>query len=156
MENTGGYNRLLRFSDEEYQEYLIKKGDTAKKKTKKKKKYNNKKTFYNGITFDSMGECARYQELELLEKAGEIHSLETQPKFMLLEGFRLRGKSHRSIEYHADFKYYSNRHKSWVIEDFKSKPTKTRVYNMKKKMFLSRYGDEYVFIESFKNGEALF
>lgn len=146
---------MLRFSDEEYQEYLIKKGDTTKKKTKKRK-YNNKKTFYNRITFDSMGECERYQTLELLEKAGEIHSLETQPKFLLQDSFKLRGKTHRKIEYNADFKYYSNKYKSWVVEDFKSNPTKTVIYNMKKKMFLKLYGDEYLFIESAKKGDAIY
>lgn len=146
---------LLRFSDKEYEEFLNKK-EVGMKKTTRKRKYNNKKTYYNGILFDSMGECNRYQDLELLERAGEIHSLETQPKFKILDEFKLRGKAHRAIEYHADFKYYSNRHKSWVVEDFKSKPTKTRVYNMKKKMFLSKYGDQYLLVESFEDGEAIF
>lgn len=37
-------------------------------------KYNNHKTIVDGIKFDSIREAERYQELKLLETAGEISS----------------------------------------------------------------------------------
>jgi hypothetical protein len=33
-----------------------------------KAKYKNKKVEYNGIVFDSKKECARYRQLEILER----------------------------------------------------------------------------------------
>lgn len=39
-------------------------------------KYNNRKTTVDGIKFDSIREAERYQELKLLEEAGEISHLE--------------------------------------------------------------------------------
>lgn len=38
-------------------------------------KYNNHKTIVDGIKFDSIREAERYQELKLLETAGEISHL---------------------------------------------------------------------------------
>ena len=38
-------------------------------------KYRNKKITINGITFDSIKESKRYQELKLLERANEITEL---------------------------------------------------------------------------------
>ena len=48
-------------------------------------KYNNKKVVLNGITFDSQKEARRYRDLSLLERAGEIKSLELQKAFILAE-----------------------------------------------------------------------
>ena len=45
-----------------------------------KRKYHNKKVTIDGITFDSKKEARRYQELKLLERAGEIQNLELQKK----------------------------------------------------------------------------
>ena len=47
-------------------------------------KYGNKKTVVDGITFDSRKEAKRYQELKLLEKAGEIKDLRRQVVHLLL------------------------------------------------------------------------
>ena len=41
-------------------------------------KYKNKKVVLNGITFDSQEEARRYRDLSLLERVGEIESLELQ------------------------------------------------------------------------------
>ena len=43
-------------------------------------KYKNKKVVLNGITFDSQKEARRYRDLSLLERAGEIKSLELQKR----------------------------------------------------------------------------
>ena len=57
-------------------------------------KYNSKKTVVNGQTFDSRKEAKHYQELLLLERAGKIHDLRTQVKFVLIpsSGAKIRGR----------------------------------------------------------------
>ena len=52
------------------------------------------------------------------------------------------GERVRAIRYLADFTYYRDTGGSWeyVVEDVKSKPTRTRVYLMKKKMMADRLG----------------
>ena len=110
-------------------------------------KYNARKVEIDGITFDSLKEAARYKELKLLERTGEIADLELQPKFVLLDSFYYEGKKEREISYVADFKYYDKAKARTVVEDVKG--FKTDVYKIKRKLFLSMYclGDT-VFIES--------
>lgn len=109
-------------------------------------KYEAKKTLVDGVVFDSKKEAARYQELKLLEKAGGIKDLSLQPNFLLQDKFKCQGKTHRKIEYIADFQYYIIKDKKWVIEDVKG--FKTDVYKLKKKLFLKKYGEDYDFVES--------
>ncbi len=106
-------------------------------------KYNARKTSINGIVFDSKREASRYQELKLLEKAGEITNLVLQPSFLLQEPFKRRGKQYRSINYIADFQYREERTGLDVIEDVKG--TETEVFRIKKKLFLFLYGKVYDF-----------
>ena len=47
-------------------------------------KYHAKKTTYQGQTFDSKKEATRYQELRLLQLAGEITDLQRQVPFLLI------------------------------------------------------------------------
>lgn len=47
-------------------------------------KYGAQKTCIDGITFHSKREALYYADLRLLEKAGEIHSLEIQPKYPIV------------------------------------------------------------------------
>ena len=68
-------------------------------------KYNNKKTQVNMYVFDSALEAKRYKQLALLEKANKISNLKLQPRFLLQESFEKNGKTHRKIEYIADFEY---------------------------------------------------
>ena len=103
-----------------------------------KRKYRNKPTEVDGITFASKKEAKRYQELKLLERAGEISNLKLQPAFPLrVHGYKI-GK------YIADFSYMSqSKHKpegSLVVEDVKSTATKTPVYSIKKKLMLAIHG----------------
>lgn len=102
-----------------------------------KSKYNAKKTLVDGICFDSKAEARRYQELKLLEKAGEIKGLVLQPKYLLQEAFEKNGKRYRAIYYIADFEYLDG--SAIIIEDVKGK--KTAMYQLKKKMFERRYPD---------------
>jgi hypothetical protein len=106
-------------------------------------KYKAKPTTIGGVKFDSKAEAQRYTTLVLLEKAGKISGLALQPKFTLLEKFRYHGKGMRAIHYVADFMYLENG-KS-IVEDVKG--MKTSVYELKLKLFLSMYGDKYVFRE---------
>ena len=107
-------------------------------------KYNARKTIIDGIKLDSKKEADRYCELKLLERAGEISHLQLQPKFLLVEGFRHEGKKYQDINYIADFQYIE-KDGTEVVED--TKGFKTDVYNIKKKLFLWKYGERFVFRE---------
>ena len=108
-------------------------------------KFHNRKTFYKGVIYDSKKEAKRAYELDLLRRAGFISNYERQRRFILQDGFKIRGKSIRAITYVADFYYYDNNKKTWVVED--TKGFRTDVYKLKKKLFLYKYPD-IVFIES--------
>ena len=106
-------------------------------------KYGAHRTEVDGILFDSKREAARYQELKILEKSGEIKDLVRQPVFTLQEAFMCDGKKERSITYRADFMYEENGRT--IVEDVKG--MKTEVYKIKRKLFLYQYGDRYTFRE---------
>lgn len=110
------------------------------------RKYKAKKVVVDGITFDSKKEAGRYQELKLLERAGVIKGLVLQPRFLLQDKFKYKGKTERKIEYIADFKYLDTKTGKIVVEDVKGYPTET--YKLKRKLFLKQYGDKFEFIES--------
>ena len=96
-------------------------------------KYNAKKTELDGITFDSKLEANRYAELKLMERAGVIQQLQLQPKFTLQEAFEKDGKKYRAITYIADFMYFDNEKRQWVVED--AKGVETEVFKIKRKLF---------------------
>lgn len=106
-------------------------------------KYNSHKTTVDGIKFDSIREAERYQELKLLEAAGEILHLELQPVVVIQDKFIYQGKTIRAITYRADFAYFDHAVNRAVIEDVKG--METDVFMIKKKMFLKKYGDSYEF-----------
>lgn len=96
---------------------------------KKQPKYRNKKVMIDGRTFDSIREGKRYQELRLLEKAGEISHLECQPRFKLFCGTRpVLFDSGRQATYVADFAYFDGERR--VIED--AKGFRTPEYKLKR------------------------
>lgn len=47
-------------------------------------KYNAKKVEIDGITFDSKKEAARYCDLKLMQRAGEIRDLQLQVEYELI------------------------------------------------------------------------
>ena len=102
-------------------------------------KYGNKKTIVRGIPFDSRAEGARYQELKLLEKAGEIRDLQLQPKFELIP----KQPGERAVTYTADFMYEEKAPAEWVliwrtiVEDVKG--VKTKDYVIRRKLFKFRF-----------------
>lgn len=91
-------------------------------------KYGNKKTEVDGITFDSQAEARRYKALKLLERAGEIQSLELQPVYELVPSVTLYGRKRTAVRYKADFRYIHNG--QTVVEDVKG--MRTPVYNLKR------------------------
>lgn len=89
-------------------------------------KYKNVKVIVDGIKFDSKGEANRSQELELLQKAGEIKNLNRQVRIPCIIN------SVKVFTYVADFMYYDNRLGKNVIEDFKG--MLTDVFKLKQKI----------------------
>jgi len=103
-------------------------------------KYRAVKTIIDGVTFDSKKEAARYSELRLCEKYGQISNLELQPKYVLVSKFTTRsGEKIRELSYVADFRYIDELSGEYVVEDVKG--MKTDVYKIKKKLLLWRYPD---------------
>lgn len=99
-------------------------------------KYHSKSIEFEGIRFDSIAEYRRYEELKLMEKAGEISCLSVHPRFLLQEAFITPdGKREAQITYEADFKYFEQGKP--VVEDVKG--VRTEVYKIKRKLFLKRY-----------------
>ncbi len=98
-------------------------------------KYKNRKIVVDNIKFDSILEANRYQELKLLQKAKQISNLRLQVPFLLQEGFKKNGKTHRKIEYIADFVYEENG--QTIVED--TKGMKTETFKIKQKLFEYKY-----------------
>ena len=99
-------------------------------------KYRNHKTEYNGVQFDSKKEAKRYQELELLERAGLISSVELQPRYDLIVN------NHKLSFYRADFRYREVTTDAVIVEDVKSPATRTPVYQLKNKLMKALYSIE--------------
>lgn len=103
-----------------------------------KNKYNAIKQTYNGEVFDSKKELKRYMELELLLRAKEITDLELHPKFdLMVNGVKIG-------RYTADFRYKNG--SDIIVEDVKSKATKTRDYMLRKKI-LATYDPPIIITE---------
>ena len=118
---------------------------SAQETPKPNRKYHNTPTEKIGadgqkLRFDSRAEARRYEELMLLLKAGEIRDLRLQQEFTLIEAYTtIDGKRVRAERYKADFTYW--RGKEFVVEDVKGgNATKTKVYAVKKKQMLEKYG----------------
>lgn len=112
-------------------------------------KYHNQRDSRGEIQFDSKKEARRYDELMVLLRAGKIRDLKLQAQFTLQESFITEtGERVRAIRYVADFAYeratdpYQTGAIHWVpvVEDVKSKATKTEKYKIKAKLFRERYG----------------
>ena len=124
----------------------------------KASKYHNEKTISGGIHFDSKKEARRYEELMLMLRAGQVRDLKLQETFTLQDAYTSpAGLRVRPIKYVADFTYYEKRFiqcggydstdrssEEWffVVEDVKSKATKTKIYEIKKKLLRDKFGIE--------------
>lgn len=122
------------------------------------------------LRFDSRKEARRFDELSAMLQAGEIRELKLQPSFTRREAYTtVEGVRVRAIRYQADFAYrravkrtvqrevpegppYKSAwtrteyviETDWVlvVEDVKSRPTKTRLYETKKKLMREKFGIE--------------
>lgn len=119
----------MRWTLEQYRRYLetgIEPGVEPAAKPAKRPKYGNDRTPEG----DSKKERTRYQELELLEKAGEIKNLRKQvPYALVVNGILV-------ASYRADFVYEEGTRV--VVED--AKGYKTPMYRLKKKLMQACYG----------------
>jgi hypothetical protein len=108
-------------------------------------KFRNVRTEVDGISFASKAEAKRYQELKLLEKAGEIMDLRLQPRYDVHFG------DHKICTYVGDFEYYRKLSEKieagqaiskwqYVLEDVKGMATQT--YRLKKKLMKACHGIE--------------
>ena len=116
------------------------------------RKYGNKKITVDGVTFDSKKEFARFWDLSMLERAGEISELRRQVPFVLIPAqyeeyerySKKTGKSlkdgrrmlERECTYLADFVYIQNGER--VVED--TKGVRTKDYIIKRKLMLHVHG----------------
>ena len=117
------------------------------------RKYHNKPTERvtpagNVLRFDSQKEARRFDELSALERAGTIRDLRMQVDFTLQEAYTDgEGRRVRAIRYKADFTYmkqsFVDRDGEWqwalVVEDVKSRATRTKEYILKRKLMKERF-----------------
>lgn len=101
--------------------------------TAKPSKFGNKKTIANGQVFDSKREAARYGELLLLERNGEVRNVRRQVLYELKVNGVLIAK------YFADFVYELRTRGQWeeIVEDVKGYPNDR--WPMKKKLMKAIY-----------------
>lgn len=95
-------------------------------------KYHAQPQIVDGRRFASKLEAKRWQELCLLEKAGEIHSIHCQPRYKLKVNGEVIGS------YVADFEYIESG--GLCIEDCKG--FDTPLSKWKRKHFTAQYGRE--------------
>lgn len=91
----------------------------------------------DNIRFGSMKEAKRYQDLKLLQMAGEISQLDAQKCNLR---FDLRVNGLLVCRYEADFRYFDVKQGEWVTED--SKGFKTAAYRIKRKLMKAVHGIE--------------
>lgn len=120
---------------------------------KNKSKYGAKKVEIDGIIFDSKKEGRRYQELKMLQKAGDISGLQRQVKYILIPAQRepdtkgprggiIKGKLlERECSYIADFVYKDTKGNT-VVEDVKGYRGggAYEIFKIKRKLMLYVHG----------------
>ena len=103
----------------------------------KKNKYRAIRTEVDGIVFASKKEAQRYSELVILQRAGLISDLETQPKFPI------KIKGDLVCTYIGDFMYIDLAAEGGLkIEDVKG--VRTPMYRLKNKLVKALYGFDII------------
>ena len=107
-------------------------------------KYHNQKTEVDGIPFDSQKEARRFMELREMEKCGAVSDLRLQVNFTLIEGYtNPDGERVKPMVYKADFTYKrpdkSGAYTIYIVEDVKSKATRTKTYLLKRKLMREKF-----------------
>ena len=118
----------------------------------KKSKYHNEKVVFHNIKFDSKKEANRYAELLLMKQAGEVQSIDLQPRFDYEIHYQrpkkdfpimFGGSMMKTAFYKADFRVFY-RDGRVEVEDVKSSGTRTAIYKRKKKIVEALYGIEII------------
>jgi len=105
-------------------------------------KYNARRVKVDNILFDSIRESARYGELKILQRAGEISNLELQPAYKLGTDeapVLIKSKGYpngRRVTYRADFRYIDKAGNT-IVEDSKGVDTPTS--RLKRALVESQY-----------------
>lgn len=111
---------------------------------KQKMKYHSQSvTTESGVKFRSKAEEKRFYELKAMLDAGEISDLKLEPQFTLVEGYKKPdGTRVKRLHYTADFSYIKDG--KLIVEDVKSRVTKTEAYGVRKTLMKDRYGIDIV------------
>jgi len=106
----------------------------------KENKYHNKKVTVDGLTFDSIKEANRWQELRLMERAGKITGLSRQLRIEIVP----KTKLHRARHYVADFVYFDKEQGKTIYEDVKGykKGLAYQMFSLKRDILYWRHGIE--------------
>lgn len=104
-------------------------------------KYGNHSFTLNGEKWDSKAEYYRWQELNLLQKAGEIKDLRRQVPYEIIP----KTDRFRKAEYIADFVYTDVKTGKEIVED--AKGVETDVFILKKKLMYYVHGIEIQLIK---------
>jgi hypothetical protein len=101
-------------------------------------KFSNAKTVFDGMRFDSKAELRRWNELVMLQRAGQIHDLRRQEAFVLAPPAKLHGETRArpAIRYVADFVYREGGKR--VVED--TKGMDTPMSRLKRHLMLTVHG----------------
>jgi hypothetical protein len=106
---------------------------------KKAPKYRNQACEMGGEKYRSKREMARHLTLMQMQASGLISELRREVPFTLVpRQRRADGKAERAVSYVADYTYVEDGRV--VVEDVKSKPTKTPEYVIKRKLMLMVHG----------------
>jgi hypothetical protein len=107
-------------------------------------KYHAEAIHVDGVRFASKKEAARFLELQLWAKHGQIDSLERQPVFPLhvMEIWRSQAPIVITTigKFTADFRYRNLQTGEIVVEDVKSTATRTEAYRLRKKLAEAIHG----------------
>ena len=117
----------MRLSEDQYAELQGRRSRPVNSRAK----FKNIRTERNGQKFDSKWEAERFEQLKLMEAAGEIRELRPQVAFPLMVGDALVGA------YVADAVYVTAGGRK-VVED--AKGCKTPLYRWKARHFRAQYG----------------
>lgn len=112
---------------------------------KRKNKYGNREVEYDGYKFDSLAEMRVYKILSQFLADEKIIMLRLQPRYELQSSFKKDGKTHRKIEYVADFEVH---HLDGSIEVIDVKGMKTTEFKIKQKLFDRKFPMTLTLIDS--------
>ena len=122
----------MRMTEDEYEEYLRRKYQTAPVPKSKPSKYHSKRVKVDGIWFDSQKEADFYSDLKLQLKAGTIKGFCRQPEFILIPGF----VGQRPETYRADFIVFNL---DGTVEIIDTKGAETETFKIKRKQFREKF-----------------